>query len=228
MDIQRLSSSCGLLYTSIQWQKLYICIELRNQEGSHFGFCIVGVFITMINAKRQFDDVASSSEVFSGTSAAPGISELNRRAFLTSIAGAVGTVASLSGCSLRSPDSLPPAPTVDIPEPLPRKVTLAGDKMPDYSRFAKIQRAFSHWEISGGHPASLSPDGKQLAFQTSISEQPQLWVVDTEGGWPRQLTFGNANNISQVVASRRPHPLWDRSQRKPDGGFLPYHSRWQV
>ncbi len=36
----------------------------------------------------------------------------------------------------------------------------------------------------------LSPDGRRLAFIADITGVPQLWVVDAEGGWPRQLTFG--------------------------------------
>ena len=71
----------------------------------------------------------------------------------------------------------------DIPQPVPGDVSLAGSDRPDISRFLNVRRA--------GAP-SLSPDGRALAFRTQISGSPQLWVVAADGGWPRQLTFGEA------------------------------------
>lgn len=73
----------------------------------------------------------------------------------------------------------------DIPRPVPAETSLAGSERPDITRFLNVR--------SAGAP-SLSPDGGQVAFRTSITGEPQLWVVDAlpEGGaaWPRQLTFG--------------------------------------
>jgi dipeptidyl aminopeptidase/acylaminoacyl peptidase len=35
---------------------------------------------------------------------------------------------------------------------------------------------------------SLSPDGRRIAFVSSLSGVPQVWVVPTEGGWPEAVT----------------------------------------
>ena len=69
----------------------------------------------------------------------------------------------------------------DVPQPVPAESSLAGASRPDISRFLNVRRA--------GAP-SPSPDGAQVAFGTSVTGTPQLWVVDAGGGWPRQLTFG--------------------------------------
>lgn len=71
----------------------------------------------------------------------------------------------------------------DIPRPVPAEVSLAGAPLPDISRFLQVR--------SAGAP-SLSPDGRQVAFRTAITGEPQLWTVDSGGGWPEQLTFGEA------------------------------------
>jgi dipeptidyl aminopeptidase/acylaminoacyl peptidase len=71
----------------------------------------------------------------------------------------------------------------DIPRPVPVPLSLAGDPRPDVSRFLNVQAAWA---------PSLSPDGSQMAFRTEITGQSQLWVADVAGGWPRQLTFGEA------------------------------------
>jgi Tol biopolymer transport system component len=47
---------------------------------------------------------------------------------------------------------------------------------------------------------SFSPDGKRLAFLTNITGIPQAWVVNSEGGWPNQLTF-HTERVSQVAYS---------------------------
>jgi dipeptidyl aminopeptidase/acylaminoacyl peptidase len=80
-------------------------------------------------------------------------------------------------------DIVPTPNPNDIPQPVPAEITLAGDPRPDIGRFLNVRTA--------GAP-SLSPDGRRLAFSTQISGSPQLWVVDRPGGWPRQLTFGEA------------------------------------
>ncbi len=47
---------------------------------------------------------------------------------------------------------------------------------------------------------SFSPDGRRLAFLTNITGIPQAWVVNSEGGWPDQLTF-HTERVSQVTFS---------------------------
>ncbi|MEN8373987.1 MAG: S9 family peptidase [Gemmatimonadota bacterium] len=79
----------------------------------------------------------------------------------------------------QAPDSTPNE--ADIPAPVPVELELAGSGRPDIVRFLNVRTAIA---------PSLSPDGKSLAFRTSVSGEPQLWVVDAAGGWPSQLTFG--------------------------------------
>lgn len=69
----------------------------------------------------------------------------------------------------------------DIPKVEPATPGLAGISPTDIVRFLMVR--------SAGSPA-LSPDGKWLAFRSSITGMPQLWVIPATGGWPRQLTFG--------------------------------------
>jgi dipeptidyl aminopeptidase/acylaminoacyl peptidase len=38
---------------------------------------------------------------------------------------------------------------------------------------------------------SFSPDGKQVALLSDLSGMPQVWIVPTSGGWPRQVTAAN-------------------------------------
>lgn len=83
------------------------------------------------------------------------------------------------------------APTpneADIPKPVPVEADLAGAERPDISRFLNVRSASS---------PSLSSDGSQLAFRSSVTGKPQLWVVNAAGGWPRQLTFGESVTFNQ-------------------------------
>jgi dipeptidyl aminopeptidase/acylaminoacyl peptidase len=62
-------------------------------------------------------------------------------------------------------------------------VSLAGDPRPDISRFLNVRTAIS---------PSLSPDGARVAYRTTTTGAPQLWVVDANGGPPEQLTYGES------------------------------------
>lgn len=88
----------------------------------------------------------------------------------------------------------------DIPKIESVDPGLAGQGLPDVARFLNVRSAAS---------PSLSPDGKRLAFHTSITGKPQLWVVDVGGGWPKQLTWGESVTFSQ----------WS-----PDGAWIAYGS----
>ncbi|HUO85819.1 MAG TPA: S9 family peptidase, partial [Thermoanaerobaculia bacterium] len=80
------------------------------------------------------------------------------------------------------PEAVPPTPNeADVPQPVAAEVELAGSARPDILRFLNVRRATS---------PELSPDGRTVAFSTSISGEPQLWTVTAGGGWPHQLTFG--------------------------------------
>jgi dipeptidyl aminopeptidase/acylaminoacyl peptidase len=71
----------------------------------------------------------------------------------------------------------------DIPVAEPVTVGLAGEQPADIVRFLFADGALA---------ARLSPDGRKVAFTWAVSGQPQLWIVDAAGGWPRQITFGSA------------------------------------
>ncbi len=79
---------------------------------------------------------------------------------------------------------IPPTPKPeDVPGPEPLVMGLAGSPRPDILRFLMVQKAWA---------PSLFPSGSHLAFRSDRSGRPQLWVVDTRGGWPSQLTFGES------------------------------------
>ena len=69
----------------------------------------------------------------------------------------------------------------DIPKTEPVTVGLAGTSPADVVRYLLAEGASS---------ARMSPDGSRVAFRWSVTGEPQLWLVDTAGGFPRQLTFG--------------------------------------
>ncbi len=84
----------------------------------------------------------------------------------------------------RDPHPLPPTPGPDdVPRPEPMSLGLAGDPRPDILRFLMVQRAWA---------PSLNPIGSHLAFRSDMSGRPQLWITDTQGVWPVQLTFGES------------------------------------
>ena len=69
----------------------------------------------------------------------------------------------------------------DIPKPEPVTVGLAGERPADIVRYLLAE---------GAKAVRLSADGGRLAFQWAVTGEPQLWLVDSGGGWPEQLTFG--------------------------------------
>ncbi|MFQ6004908.1 MAG: prolyl oligopeptidase family serine peptidase [Woeseia sp.] len=71
----------------------------------------------------------------------------------------------------------------DIPATEPVTIGLAGEKPADIVRYLMAD---------GADTARISPDGSQVAYEWSITGEPQLWIVDAEGGAPRQITFGRA------------------------------------
>jgi len=69
----------------------------------------------------------------------------------------------------------------DIPVAEPVTVGLAGEKPADIVRYLYAR---------GARSASMAPDGTSIAFSYDVTGEPQLWLVDGDGGWPQQLTFG--------------------------------------
>jgi dipeptidyl aminopeptidase/acylaminoacyl peptidase len=86
-----------------------------------------------------------------------------------------------AGASAQVPATTPSE--ADIPKPAPIELSLAGSSSPDISRFLNVRTAIA---------PSISPDGSRVAFRTGTTGAPQLWVVDSSGGGPDQLTFGES------------------------------------
>lgn len=69
----------------------------------------------------------------------------------------------------------------DIPTIEPVTVGLAGEKPADIVRYLMAR---------GAGQSGISPNGSKIAFSYRVTGEPQLWTVDSAGGWPTQLTFG--------------------------------------
>ena len=54
--------------------------------------------------------------------------------------------------------------------------------------------------IRSAYQPSFSFDGQRLAFLTNITGVPQVWAMETRGGWPDQLTFGR-DRVTRVEFS---------------------------
>ena len=92
-------------------------------------------------------------------------------------------VALLAGIAMAGPASADtdwPYPE-DTPTIEPVTVGLAGQQPADIVRYLMAR---------GADQASISPDGRKVAFSDRVTGEPQLWIVDARGGWPKQITFG--------------------------------------
>lgn len=105
-----------------------------------------------------------------------------------------------------------PAPE-DVPAAVAGDLGLAGAACPDIARFLNARSAAA---------PSLSPDGRQVAFRTSTTGTPQLWVAETKpGSAPRQITFGESVTFHEWS----PLGNWiaygvDRSGNEREGFYL--------
>ena len=68
--------------------------------------------------------------------------------------------------------------------------------------------------IKSASSPALPPDAGQVAFLTNITGTRQIWVVDTQGGWPHQITF-YPNTISDIHWS--PDGKWILFEMDKDG-----------
>ncbi|MDZ4047098.1 MAG: hypothetical protein U1E00_01955, partial [Pseudoxanthomonas sp.] len=46
-------------------------------------------------------------------------------------------------------------------------------------------------QVGSASGGTYSPDGKQIAYITSLSGSPQAWIIPATGGYPRQVTNGS-------------------------------------
>ncbi|MEO0983309.1 MAG: S9 family peptidase [Pseudomonadota bacterium] len=101
---------------------------------------------------------------------------------------AMGLAAGLSACAAApvgpGEEPAPQSAMLDYIEPTeePVNVGLAGQDPADIARYLLA---------SGAAAPRLSPDGRHIAYRSSVSGERQLWVVSAEGGQPRRLTYGS-------------------------------------
>ncbi|WP_308909025.1 S9 family peptidase [Pseudokordiimonas caeni] len=69
----------------------------------------------------------------------------------------------------------------DTPAPVPVSVGVAGDYPADISRFLMAR---------GARSVAPNTDGSAVAYVSSVTGVPQIWIAPTAGGQPHQLTFG--------------------------------------
>jgi dipeptidyl aminopeptidase/acylaminoacyl peptidase len=62
----------------------------------------------------------------------------------------------------------------------------------------------------------FSPDGRRLAFITNLSGSPQVWVLDAQGGYPRQVTALD-DPVTELAWS--PNADWLAIEVAPGGGL---------
>ena len=99
----------------------------------------------------------------------------------------------------------------DVPEVGPVAIGLAGADEPDVVRYLMVRSAWA------GH---LAPDGSWLAYGTSVTGAPQLWVVGDDGV-PQQRTFGEPITF-HAVSPTGEHILYgtDRGGNEREGYYL--------
>ncbi len=98
----------------------------------------------------------------------------------------------------------------DVPTADPVALNPAGQWPPDITRLLMVRG------IAG---AELSADGNTLAFRTSVTGEPQLWVVDAQAGWPRQLTYGGSVSLHDWVPGEAGGALLYGADREGDERF---------
>jgi len=63
---------------------------------------------------------------------------------------------------------------------------------------------------------SFSPDGKQIAFISDLNGNPQIWIVNAQGGWPRLITALDDPVQNVVWSPQGDHLAFSVA---PDGGM---------
>lgn len=86
-------------------------------------------------------------------------------------------------------------------------IAVADDLETEVARMAKIGACWS---------PSFSPDGSRLAFVSNLNGVPQVWIVDSAGGWPRLVTALD-DQVGGVEWS--PDGRWLAFSLAPGGGM---------
>nr|MDQ3329372.1 S9 family peptidase [Planctomycetota bacterium] len=94
-----------------------------------------------------------------------------------------------------------------------------------------IDDVFSIAYLSG---VQISPDGKQAVYTDSRWEPPRekrnsdLWLVATDGGTPRRLTFDGGSETSPTWSPDAKSIFYKATRKRDDGKFPPYNGESQV
>ena len=71
-------------------------------------------------------------------------------------------------------------------------------------------------KIGSASQPAFSPDGKRIAFISTMSGSPQMWIVSAGGGWPDQIT---ALDDPVTAIDWSPNGEWIALQSAPGGGL---------
>ncbi|HEX7418586.1 MAG TPA: S9 family peptidase [Thermoanaerobaculia bacterium] len=71
-------------------------------------------------------------------------------------------------------------------------------------------------KIGSASSPAFSPDGKRIAFISTMSGSPQMWIVASNGGWPDQITTLD-DPVTNIDWS--PDGEWIALQSAPGGGL---------
>ena len=94
---------------------------------------------------------------------------------------------------------------------MPGDIGLAYLRCPDIVRYLNVRSAVA---------PSLSPDGLRVAYRTSTTGTPQLWVADARGREaPRQITFGECVTFHQWSPARQLGSLMGSTAAATSEGF---------
>jgi TolB protein len=91
-----------------------------------------------------------------------------------------------------SPDGTQIAFTCYAPE---RQGGLVSAQICVYSTLTNKLVAFPRWHGTNATPA-WSPDGSKIMFMSSMYGNPELFIVDTNGGHPKRITYSAGSNTS--------------------------------